>query len=86
MYPNCMPDMILTQAVVYYSVFCSQDCFTIYKMSKLEKGGNSVNIYRILPKVNQIIYTLDTISEPNIMILAQAVLQIFCSEGSIALP
>ena len=75
MYPNCMPDiMILAQAVVYI------------QNVTLEKGGNSVNIYRILPKVNQIIYTLDTISEPNIMILAQAVLQIFCSEGSIALP
>ena len=29
------------------------------------------NINRILPKVNQVIYTLDTIYEPNIMILAQ---------------
>ena len=39
----------------------------------------------ILPKVNQVIYTLDTICEPNIMILAQAVLEIFCSQGSIGL-
>ena len=38
------------------------------------------NIYRILPKVNQVIYTLDTICMPNIMTLAQAVLQIFCSQ------
>ena len=36
------------------------------------------NIYRILPTVNQVIYTLDTILELNIMILAQVVLQIFC--------
>ena len=35
------------------------------------------NIYRILPKVNQVIHTLDTICVPNIMILAHAVLQIF---------
>ena len=39
------------------------------------------NIYRILPKVNQVIYTLDTICMSNIMTLAQAVLQIFCSQG-----
>ena len=35
------------------------------------------NIYRNLQKVNQVIYTLDTICMPNIMILAQVVLQIF---------
>ena len=40
------------------------------------------NIYRILPKGNQVIYTLDTISEPNSMILAQAVLKIFCPKRS----
>ena len=34
------------------------------------------NTYRILSNVNQIIDTLDTIREPN-MILAQAVLQLF---------
>ena len=39
------------------------------------------NIYRILLIVNQVIYTLETICEPNIMTLAQAVLQIFCSQG-----
>ena len=38
------------------------------------------NIYRILPKDNQVIYALDAICEPNIMILAQAVLDIFCVE------
>ena len=31
------------------------------------------NVYRILPKVNQVIYTLDIICEPNIMILAEVV-------------
>ena len=39
------------------------------------------NIYRILPKVNQVVYTLDTIGMPNVMTLAQAVIQIFCSQG-----
>ena len=39
------------------------------------------NIHRILPKVDQVIYTLDTICLPSIMILAEAVLQIFCSQG-----
>ena len=33
------------------------------------------------PKVNQVIYTLDTICMVNIMILAQAVLHVFCSQG-----
>ena len=42
-------------------------------------------MYTILPKVNQVIYTLDTICEPNIMILAHAVLQIFCWQDSIGL-
>ena len=36
-------------------------------------------ILGILPKVNQVIYTLDTICDPNIKTLAQAVLEIFCS-------
>ena len=38
------------------------------------------NIYRILQKVNQIIYTLDTTCMPNIIIIAQRVLQIFSSQ------
>ena len=47
-------------------------------MPKSEKGDNSASIYRILPNVNQVIYTMATVYMPNIMILAQAVLQIFC--------
>ena len=39
------------------------------------------NIYRMLPKVNQVIYTLDTIRMLDITTLAQAVLQIFCKQG-----
>ena len=33
--------------------------------------------------VKQVIYTFNTIGEPNIMILAQADLQIFCSQDSV---
>ena len=43
------------------------------------------NIYRILPKVNQVIYTLETIGMSNIMILAQGILQALCLQGSIYL-
>ena len=38
------------------------------------------NIHRSLPTVNQVIYFLNTIYEPNSMILAEAVCQIFCSQ------
>ena len=55
----------------------------VHKMTKSEKGGNSVRYIENLPNVNQVIYTLDTICEPNIMTLAQAVLEIFCPQGSI---
>ena len=41
----------------------------------------SSKFYGICSNVNQAIYTLDTICKPNIMILAQAVLQIICSQG-----
>ena len=39
--------------------------------------------YRILPTVNQVTYTLDTIYDLNIMTLTQAVLGLFCSQTSI---
>ena len=55
-------------------------------MSKMEKGDNSVmNFGNFTRKVNQVIYTLDTICGPNIKTLAQAVLEIFCSQASIGL-
>ena len=47
--------------------------------------GDVSMMYRILPKVNQVIFTLDTLCEPNIMTLAQAVLEIFWSQGSTGL-
>ena len=40
-------------------------------MPKSEKGDNSVKYVQNLPKVNQVIYILDTICESNIMILAR---------------
>ena len=50
-------------------------------MHKSEKGDNSAKYLQNLPQVNQVIYTLDTICESNSMIIAQAVLQIFCWQG-----
>ena len=52
-------------------------------MRKTEKGDNSV--MGILPKLNKVIYILDTIYDPNFITLAQAVLEIFCSQASIGL-
>ena len=54
-------------------------------ISKTEKEIIQSWILGILPKVNQFIYTLDTICEPNIKTLAQVVLEIFCSQASIGL-
>ena len=54
-------------------------------MRKTEKGDNSVMGFKILPKANQVIYTLNTICGQNIMTLVQAVLEIFCSHASIGL-
>ena len=63
--PNCMPDIIPAQA--FLQLFCSQD-FLLYKSRKRDITHS--NNYRILPKVNQVIYTLDASCLPNIMILA----------------
>ena len=38
------------------------------------------NNYRMLPNLNQVIYISGTIGKSNIMILAQAVLQLICSQ------
>ena len=45
-----------------------------------KRGIIQSNIYKNSTKVDQVIYTLETIYEvvPNIMILAQMLLQIFC--------
>ena len=49
----------------------------LYKMPKPGRDLILPNIYRFLPNVNQVIYTLDTINMPNIMTLAQGVLKIY---------
>ena len=83
MYLNCMNNAIIL--VKRFSRYLDKIAL-LYEMPKSEKGDNSQsNIYRMLPKVNQVIYTLDTICVPNIMILAQVVLQIFCWQASIGL-
>ena len=53
-------------------------------MRKKEKGANSV-IALHNKRFNQVIYTLDTIYDSNIMTIAQAVLEIFGSQASIGL-
>ena len=52
---------------------------------KKEKVGNSVIDLQNFTKDIQVIYTLDTIYDSNIITLAQAVLEIFCSQASIEL-
>ena len=54
-------------------------------MRKKEKGVNSVMALQNFTKINQVIYSLDTIYDSNIMILAQVFLEIFCSQASIGL-
>ena len=59
MYPNCMPDiMIQTQAVL--QIFLTRLLF--YTKCQSRKWEIiQPNIYRILRKVNQVIYTLDNL-------------------------
>ena len=76
MYPNFKPNiMILAQAVYVTRMLYYTKC-----LSRTKDIIQPIT-YRILPKVNQVIYTLDTSCILNIMILAQAVLQIFMSQG-----
>ena len=70
----------MTQAKAVLEKFCSQACIG----SQLECRKREIiqlHIKQMILTVNQVIYTLDTICELNIMTLAQAVLEIFCSEG-----
>ena len=60
MYPNCVPNiMILVQAVL--QIFCSQGCFTTQNAKSRKREIIQSNSFGILPNVNQVIYTLDTI-------------------------
>ena len=54
-------------------------------MSKTEKEIIQSWILGILSKVDQVIYTLETICGPNIKTMAQPVLEIFCPQASIGL-
>ena len=79
MYPNCMPD-----DPWYHDSSSSGSPDILFIMllyhTKCQSWKREIiqpNIYRILPKVNHVIYNLDTINMPNIMILAQVVLKIF---------
>ena len=49
-------------------------------MPEYEKGIIQLNVQRVLPKVNQVIYTIYPNCTPDIMILAQGVLYLFRSQ------
>ena len=70
---NGSPDTLVTR-LLYYT-----------KCQSRKRAIIQSNIHQILAKVHQVIYTLDTICEPNIMSLAQALLEIFCSPGPLFL-
>ena len=59
------PDILLTR-------------FHRFTIHKLKKGIIQLNNHRILRKVNQVICIIYPNSMPDIMILAEAVLQILC--------
>ena len=54
-----------------------------YNEKKTEKGDHSVMGFKNFIKVSWVIYFLNTICDPNIITLVQAVLEIFCSHASI---
>ena len=66
--------MNLAQAVL--EIFCSQASTGLLWVKRKREIIQSW-ILEILPKVDQVIYTLDTVCDPNIKTLAQAVLEIF---------
>ena len=63
-------------ALVVLEIFYSQASVGLQR-EKLKKEIIQPWTLRIIPKVNQVIYTLDTICYSNVMILAQAVLDVF---------
>ena len=74
----CMPNMTLAQAVL--QIFSSQGPLWV-KCLSLKRGIIQSNFARIFRKVNQVIYIMYPNCVPDIMILAQAVLQLFCLQG-----
>ena len=76
----------MTLAQTFLEIFCSQTNIGLRLLIKRKtEQGEIIQslILRILPAVNQVIYTLDTIGDQNIMILAQAVLGIFFSQATL---
>ena len=72
----CMPNfMILPQVVL--QIFCWQGPLWV-KCLSLKRGIITSNIHRFLWKVNQVIYIMYLNCMIDAMILAQAVLQVFC--------
>ena len=67
--------MILAQAVL--RILCWQGPLWV-KCLSLKRGIIQSNIHRILPKVNWVIYIMYLNCMIDVIILAQAVLQIFC--------
>ena len=76
MYLNCMPDIMILNSNGSPNIFVHKVAL-LKKMPMLEKRDNSVKYLQNLPKVNQVIYTLDTIYALNIMIRAQGFLRYF---------
>ena len=74
--------MTLAQAVP--EIFYSQ-AYVGLLLEKKKRETIQSRILKNLPKVNQVIYILDTICDPIIMTLAQAVLEVFCLQASIGL-
>ena len=79
----CVPNIMIPAQVVL-QIFCWHD-YTGLQCASLKREIIQPNINGILPKVNQVSHTLDPICLPNIVILAQAVFQVFCWQGSIDL-
>ena len=76
---SCMPN-IMTPAQAVLQIFCSQGLLWVKCLSP-KRGIIQSNFYRVLWKVNQVISIMYPNCMPDIMILAQVVLQIFCSQG-----
>ena len=74
----CMPNMTLAPVVL--QIFSSQGPLWV-KCLSLKRGIIQSNFARIFRKVNQVIYIMYPNCVPDIMILAQAVLQLFCLQG-----
>ena len=74
--------MTLAQAVL--EIFCSHAFIdSLWESQKREIIQSCIE--RNFPKFNQAIYTSATICEPNIMTLAQVVIEIFRSQAFIGL-